>query len=191
RFGFAWQPGSKQSRLAVRGGYGWFYQISSDRGNAVGTYSANMQPLAQLIGAVGASNGTSSLQTPFPPTTLGFIPRTPSSHLADRTIGPNLRNPKLQQWNLNLQYAIFKNSSFDLGYVGSHGDDLFLFYGSNQPLVATPGHPVDCGLPNTAAGLEVTPATFASLGVDASGCVTTNTSVNAYLRVPFVGETPT
>jgi len=191
RFGFAWQPGSKQSRLAVRGGYGWFYQISSDRGNAVGTYSANMQPLAQLIGAVGASNGTSSLQTPFPPTTLGFIPRTPWSNLADRTIGPNLRNPKLQQWNLNLQYAIFKNSSFDLGYVGSHGNDLFLFYGSNQPLLATPGHPVNCGLPNTAAGLQVTPATFANLGVDASGCVTTNTSVNAYLRVPFVGETPT
>src|SRR5690348_1280384 len=26
RFGFAWQPGGKQRRLALRGGYGWFYQ---------------------------------------------------------------------------------------------------------------------------------------------------------------------
>jgi hypothetical protein len=191
RFGFAWQPGSKQSRVAVRGGYGWFYQISSDRGNAAGTYSANMEPLAQLIGAAGSSNSASTLQMPFPPTTLGFIPRTPSSHLADRTIGPNLRNPKLQQWNLNIQYAISANFSLDLGYVGSHGNDLFLFYGSNQPLLATPGHPVNCGLPNTAAGLGVPQAIFSILGVDASGCVTTNTSVNAYLRVPIVGETPT
>ena len=191
RFAFAWQPGSKQSRLAVRGGYGWFYQISSDRGNAPGTYSANMQPLAQLIGAAGSSNNPSTLQTPFPPTTLGFVPRTPSSHLADRIIGPDLRNPKLQQWNLNMQYAISSNFSIDLGYVGSHGNDLFLFYGSNQPLLAAPGRPVNCGLPDTAAGLGVTPGIFSNLGVESSGCVTTNTSDNAYLRVPIVGETPT
>jgi hypothetical protein len=191
RFGFAWQPGSKQSRVAVRGGYGWFYQPLSDRGNATGTPSRNMQPLAQLIGIAGASNGASTLQTPFPPTTLGFTLRTPSSHLADQTIGPHFQNPKLHQWNLNVQYEFSSNLTLDLGYVGSHGNNLFLFYGSNQPLLATPGHPVNCGLPNTAAGLGVPPAIFAILGVDASGCVTTNTSVNAYLRVPIVGETPT
>ena len=191
RFGFAWQPGSKQSRVAVRGGYGWFYQPLSDRGNAAGTPSRNMQPLAQLIGIAGASNGASTLQNPFPPTALGFTLRTPSSHLADYTFGPHFQNPKLQQWNLNVQYAISSNLSLDLGYVGSRGNNLLLFYGSNQPLLATPGHPVNCGLPNTAAGLGVTPAIFAILGVDASGCVTTNTSVNASLRVPIVGETPT
>jgi len=191
RFGFAWQPGSKQSHMSVRGGYGWFYQPLSDRGNATGTPSRNMQPLAQLIGVAGASNGASTLQVPFPPATLGFTPRTPSSHLDDQTIGPRFDNPKLQQWNLNVQYAFSSNLTLDLGYVGSHGNNLFLYYGSNQPLLATPGHPVNCGLPNTAAGLGVTPAIFAILGVDASGCVTANTSVNASLRVPIVGETPT
>jgi hypothetical protein len=191
RFGFAWQPGSKQSRVAVRGGYGWFYQPLSDRGNAQGTPSTNMEPLAQLIGVAGASNGASTMQMPFPPTALGFTLRTPSSHLSDRIIGPNFRVPKLQQWNLNVQYAFSANFTFDLGYVGSHGNNLFLLYGSNQPLLATPGHPVNCGLPTTAVGLGVTPAIFANLGVDASGCVTTNTSTNASLRVPIVGETPT
>jgi hypothetical protein len=191
RFGFAWQPGSKQSRVTVRGGYGWFYQPLSDRGNATGTPSRNMQPLAQLIGVAGASNGASTLQNPFPPATPGFTLRTAASHLADQTIGPRFENPRLQQWNLNVQYAFSSNLTVDLGYVGSHGNNLFLFYGSNQPLLATPGHPVNCGLPTTAAGLGVTPAIFAILGVDASGCVTTNTSVNAYLRVPIVGEVPT
>jgi hypothetical protein len=191
RIGFAWQPGGKQNRMVVRGGYGWFYQPLSDRGNATGTPSRNMQPLAQLIGIAGASNGASTLQTPFPPTTLGFTLRTPSSHLADQVIGPHFQNPMLQQWNLNVQYAFSSNLSLDLGYVGSHGTKLFLFYGGNQPLLATSGHPVNCGLPNTAAGLGVTPTIFAILGIDSSGCVTTNTSVNSYLRVPIVGETPT
>ena len=191
RFSFAWQPGSKQSRVSVRGGYGWFYQPLSDRGNATGTPSENIQPFAQLIGSAGASNGASTLQSPFPPTKLGFTLRTPTSHLDDRTIGPHFENPKLQQWNLNVQYAFSSNLTLDLGYVGSHGNDLFLLYGSNQPLLTSPGNPVNCGLPNTAAGLGVTPAVFAVLGVDPSGCVTTNTSVNAYLRVPIVGDTPT
>ena len=192
RFGFAWQPGSNQSRMAVRGGYGWFYQPPSDRGNAQGTASTNMQPLAQLIGRSGASNNVSTLETPFPPTTLGFTLRTPSSNLSDRITGPNFRLPKLQQWNLNVRYAISSNFSFDLGYVGSYANNLFLFYGFNQPLLATPGHPVNCGLPVTPAVLGVTSAVFATLGVDpSSGCVTTNTSTNAYLRVPIVGESPT
>jgi carboxypeptidase family protein len=191
RFSFAWQPGSKQSHLAIRGGYGWFYQPLSDRGNAPGTPSENIEPFGQLIGSVGASNGASTLQTPFPPTTLGFTLRTPTSHLDDRVIGPHFQNPKLQQWNLNVQYALSTNLTLDLCYVGSHGNDLFLLHGSNQPFLATPGQPVNCGLPNTPAGFGVTPAIFASLGVDAAGCVTANTSVNAQWRVPIVGDTPT
>jgi len=190
RLSFAWQPGSKQIHLAVRGGYGWFYEPLSSRGNATGTPSENMQPMAQLIGIAGASNGASTLQVPFPPATLGFTPRTPSSHLDDRVIGPDYQAARLQQWNLNVQYSFSDNLSLDLGYVGSHGNDLFMVYASNQPLLALPGRPVNCGLPTSAAALGVTPAVFASLGLDASGCVTTNTSLNAYLRVPIVGETP-
>lgn len=190
RLAFAWQPGSKQTRVAVRGGYGWFYEPLSSRGNATGTPSENMQPMSQLIGIAGASNGASTLQIPFPPATLGFIPRTPSSHLDDRAIGPEYQAAKIQQWNLNVQYALSSNLNLDLGYVGSYGNDLFLLYASNQPLLATPGHGVNCGLPTSPAALGVTPAVFSVLGLDSSGCVTTNTSVNAYLRVPIVGETP-
>ena len=190
RFGFAWQPGSKQSRVVVRGGYGWFYQLPSDGGNAPNTQQNNTQPFAQLFNNTGASNGASTLQKPFPTATLGFVLRTPTSRLTDRIIGPSFRIPKLQHWSLNVQYRLSPTFALDLGYVGSYGNDLLLAYGSNQPLLATPGDPVNCGLPNTPAGLGVSAATFATLGIDTSGCVTTNTSGNAYLRVPIVGETP-
>ena len=75
--------------------------------------------------------------------------------------------------------------------MGSYGNDLLLAYGSNQPLLATAASPVNCGLPATPSALGVSSATFAGLGINSAGCVTTNTSANAFLRVPFIGETPT
>jgi hypothetical protein len=179
RFGLAWQPGSKQARIAVRGGYGWFYQVPSDGGNAPNTVENNTQPFAQLFNNTGASNSASTLQQPFPTATLGFVLRTPTSRLTDRVIGPDFRIPRLQEWNLNVQYSFSPSLALDLGYVGSYGNNLLLVYSSNQPLLASPEQPLNCGLPNTL------------LGVDPSGCVTTNTANNAYLRAPILGETPT
>src|SRR5207245_10836998 len=117
--------------------------------------------------------------------------RTSGSRLTVRVVGPDVRIPKLQQWSLGVQYRFSHALARDLGYVGSYGNNLLLAYDSNQRLLATPGQSVNCGLPNTPAGLGVSAAAFATLGVDASGCVTTNTSANAYLRVPIVGDTPT
>jgi hypothetical protein len=182
RFGFAWQPG-KKGRLDVHGGYGWFYQPPADRGSAPNLLVMNMAPFAQLFENAGASNSASTLQQPFPTPTLGFSLRTPTSQLTDRIIGPEFKIPLLQQWNLGAQYNFTPTFSFDLDYVGSYGSNLLLSYGANQPVLASPGNPVNCGLP-------VTPL-FTSLGVNAAGCVTTNTSANAFLRAPVVGETPT
>ena len=170
RLGFAWQPGHQQTRLAVRGGYGWFYQTPNDNGNAPNFPLVNTQPYSQLFENTGASNGNSTLQQPFPVTTLGYVLRTPTSQLTDRVLGPDYKVPLLQQWNLNIQYNLAKSLALDLGYVGSYASHLLLGFGSNQPVLASVANPVNCGLPG--------------------GCITTNTATNAALRVPFVGETP-
>jgi len=47
-------------------------------------------------------------------------------------------------------------------------------HGLNQPLLASPANPVNCGYDGVV-----------------TGCITTNTSLNARLRVPIMGETPT
>jgi hypothetical protein len=170
RFGFAWQPGKQQARFTVRAGYGWFYQTSNSNGNGSGPL-VNTQPFSQLFENQGASNGTSTLLQPFPTTTLGYVLRTPTSSLTDRILGPEYKIPKLQQWNVNLQYSFSRDFSIDIGYVGSYADNLLIGYGSNQPVLASIANPVNCALP--------------------TGCVTTNTAINAALRVPFIGETPT
>jgi hypothetical protein len=174
RIGFAWQPGSVQSSVFVRGGYGWFYQAAPFSGNASNTPLFALPPFAQGFSNTDASNDLSTLQQPFPTATLGFAPRTPTSELSDRVVGPVYRIPKLQQWNINVQYSLSPTLTLDLGYVGSYGNHLLLSHVLNQPLLASPTLPVNCG--------------YDGIPID---CVTTSTSRNAKLRVPILGETPT
>jgi hypothetical protein len=186
RIAAVWQPGNKQGRIYIRAGYGWFFQPATN-----GTFI--QAPSSQDFTNSSASNQASNLSKPFPTTTLGFELRTPNSQLSHRIAGPVYKVPTVQQWNLTVQLTLFRNLTLDVGYVGSHGTHLQAFRNRslNQPVLASPGHPVNCGLPNTPTGLGVSNATFATLGIDAVGCVTTNTSANAYLRTPIVGESPT
>lgn len=171
RAGFAWQPGGK--KLSVRGGYGWFYQTPLFSGNATGAPTFTSAPFAQSFTNSDVNNSSSSLERPFPVTTLGFIPRTPTSRLSDRIAGPEYKLPLLQQWNLSSQWNMFGTYFLDVGYVGSRGSRLLLVRGLNQPLLASSASPVNCGYTGTA-----------------SDCITTNTSQNAGLRVPIMGENP-
>ena len=174
RFGFAWQPLGAGGRLSVRGGYGLFYQAAAYSGNAVGTPLFTAPPFAQGFTNADSSNNLSSLQQPFPTTTLGYVLRTPTSQLSDRIAGPDYVVPRLHQWNISSQFRLHRGLTFDIGYVGSQGSRLLLARGLNQPLLASAAAGVNCGYD----------------GVP-SHCITTNTAQNAALRVPILGETPT
>src|ERR1035441_8389734 len=174
RFGFAWQAPGGGGRLAVRGGYGLFYQTATYSGNAAGTPLFTSPPFAQGFSNADSSNNLSSLQKPFPTTTLGYVPRTLTSQLSDLVAGPEYVVPRLHQWNLSAQFRLMRGLTFDIGYVGSEGRGLLLARGLNQPLLAAAGAGVNCGYDGVAGH-----------------CITTNTAQNAGLRVPILGETPT
>lgn len=174
RFGFAWQPFGTQGRISVRGGYGWFYQAPLFSSNAANAPLFTAAPFAQSFTNSDASNGGSTLAKPFPTTTLGFVPRTPTSQLSDRVAGPEYKVARLQQWNMSVQTKLPGNFTLDLGYVGSYGDNLLIGVGLNQPALASVSNPVNCGYTGVA-----------------TDCITTNTALNAKLRVPILGETPT
>ncbi len=174
RLGFAWQPSGPTGRVVIGGGYGWFYQTPLFSGNASSAPLFTSPPFAQGFTNTDASNNLSSLAKPFPDTTLGFVLRTPTSQLSDRIAGPEYRIPRLQQWNLTTKLRILETLSLDLGYVGSHGSRLILSRNLNQPNLASSESPVNCGYTG-----------------NPNDCVTTNTALNAKLRVPVMGETPT
>ena len=174
RVGFAWQPWGSGGRLVVGGAYGWFYQAPPYGGNAASAGEFTSPPFAQGFTNADSSNNFSTFAQPFPTTTLGYVPRTPTSQLSDRVAGPEYRIPRLQQWNLTTKIRLAGTVSLDLGYVGSHGGQLLLARGFNQPLLASAAQPVNCGYDGVA-----------------SDCVVTNTAANAAQRVPVLGETPT
>jgi hypothetical protein len=173
RFGFAWQPFGAAGRAAVRGGYGWFYQAPTFSANAASAPLFTSAPFAQGFTNTDSSNGQSQLQKPFPTTTLGFVARTPTSQLSDRIAGPEYKIPQLQQFNLSIQTKLPRAFTLDVGYVGSYGSNLLVGVGANQSVLASINNPVNCGYTGSP-----------------SDCITTNTAVNAALRVPFMGETP-
>ncbi len=171
RFGFSWQPLGAGGRLVVRGGYGLFYQTT-------GLPQFTAPPFAQGFTNADSSNNFASLQKAFPTTTLGYVPRTPTSQLSDRVAGPEYVVPRLHQWNLSTQFRLLRGLTFDTGYVGSAGSRLLLTRGLNQPLLASAAAGVGSGI---------------NCGYDgvAGHCITTDTAQNAGLRVPILGETPT
>ncbi|MFN7993478.1 MAG: carboxypeptidase-like regulatory domain-containing protein [Bryobacteraceae bacterium] len=172
RAGFAWQPLGSGGRLVIGGAYSWFFQNPAFSGTAASAPLLTAAPFAQGFTNTDTSNNFSSFSNPFPVTTLGYVPRTTSSQLSDRIAGPEYRIPRLQQWNVSAKVRLGWNLSLDLGYVGSHGDHLLLARGLNQPVLASAAQPVNCG--------------YDSVATD---CIVTNTSANAPLRVPVLGET--
>ena len=159
RIGLAWQPFGE--KLVVRAGYGMFF----DRvyGNLVGdNILGNMPPYATGVGITPGQ----TLQNPFCtlstcPQFLGFIPRTLAVAAGTATTGattitdafggnasgllnsgdaPAMRTPKIQQYNLDVQYEFARGWVADIGYVGSHG--IHLYDWNRDPNLA---YLVDCG----------------------------------------------
>jgi hypothetical protein len=165
RFGFAWQPVSN-GRFVVRGGVGMFY----DRiGGNLFVHSVEQgNPYAVTLDYAGPAAQPASLQSLFPTTPLGFVPRWvdfstgKSSNLNLPFIVENIHTPLVRQYNLSVQWEFRRNWVLDAGFVGSSGINLADYnHNYNTALLASPTNPVNG--------------------------VTTNTVQNVNLRVPYLG----
>ncbi len=213
RLGVAWQA---KDKLVVRAGYGMFF----DRvyGNLVGdNILGNMPPYATGVG----ENPGQTLQNPFCPSCpqfLGFIPRTLvvtpgtaatgattiTDHFGGNASGllnsgddPAMRTPKIQQYNLDVQYEFAHGWIADIGYVGSHG--IHLYDWNRDPNLA---YLVDCGaasatcnpptdvvnqlLERPASSFPMNDAANANLATQ----VLENTASNYLGRVAYLGVNP-
>jgi Carboxypeptidase regulatory-like domain/TonB dependent receptor-like, beta-barrel len=213
RIGLAWQA---KDKLVIRAGYGMFF----DRvyGNLVGdNIVGNMPPYATGIGA----NPGQTLQSPFCPECpqfLGFIPRTlfagpaitnaaPGNGLSNLTDifggnasgllnpgdDPSMRTPKIQQYNVDVQYEFAHGWIVDVGYVGSHG--VHLYDWNRDPNL---GYLVDCGPasatcnPPTELVNQLLERPIGSFPINDNGNnrVVENTSSNYLGRVAYLGVNP-
>ncbi|MBV9082205.1 MAG: TonB-dependent receptor [Acidobacteriaceae bacterium] len=169
RFGFGYRLTDK---LLLRGGYGIYYDRLS---NQLGLLTSQSAPNYLRTDLTGTANVASTLQDPFPVLPLStqfpvlpvlYSPPYTNDHpaLGLNSVDPNLRTPYLQQWGLNIQWQAMNQTLVEVGYVGTKGTSLPDRRAINQAILASPSAPING--------------------------ITTNTSANTSLRVPFVGFSP-
>lgn len=206
RIGLAWQA---MDKLVIRAGYGMFF----DRmyGNLLGdNILGNQPPYATGIG----NAPTETLHDPFTHQDfLGFIPRTlvvagstpgfgattitdvfggNATGLITSGDDPAMRTPKVQQYNLDVQYEFAHAWVLDVGYVGTHG--VHLFDWNREPNLAY----LVAGAPNPPADvvnqlLERPASSFPINDVantDPATQVLANTTGNIMGRASYLGVAP-
>jgi len=134
RFGFSYQAASK---LVVRGTYGIYFDVPNfngffdnrpGNGGAAGV-QANPTGATPVLNLSRASYQWLTGVNPF-------VGASIPAALGLSTISPNFRTAYVQNFNLNTQYQLSRNTIVQLSYVGSLGRRLFRLVDINQ---ARPG----------------------------------------------------
>jgi Carboxypeptidase regulatory-like domain len=175
RLGFAYQVNSK---LVIRGGAGIFYdRVGADRF----VHSVEQgNPYAVTLDYSGPAAAAFTLANPFPavPVVGQFAQRwanlsAPCAPVCDTSglnapfLDASTHTPTVRQYNLNFQYEFAPQWVLEAGFVGSNGINLtdYNHDAYNTAFLASPTNPING--------------------------ITTNTSANAALRVPYLGWQPT
>lgn len=142
RLGFAYRL-NDAGTLAIRGGYGLYYDRFSTR--YANTQLLNYPYLALAVGLPGIFRTLADPFIPVPqPGAFPVNPTIPSplSPLSPAVgvpisgifIDPKLRTPYVQQFNANVQWEFYKDYLLEVGYVGSKGTKLLQVITLNQPV---------------------------------------------------------
>ena len=118
RLGFAWDVRGN-GKTAVRGGAGIFYDSILVSTPFVQNTAVRVPPFFNRGGLVGSS----TLVVNFPDAYTTQAARLAANAQLEG-IQYDLNQPYMTKWNVNLQHELFARTSVEIGYSGSHGENL-------------------------------------------------------------------
>jgi hypothetical protein len=138
RTSLAWDVTGKQ-KTVIRAGFGVFFddfsqdaftgQIYENSFNAGVAYNAiGPDPIFLNKSQTGAFVPGQPVFAP-----VNFNGPAPGATTDASTVDKNLRNPYVYNFNLNVQQELFRNTVFQIGYVGSSGHKLLRLRDIDQP----------------------------------------------------------
>jgi len=134
RIGLAWSP--FRTKTVVRAGFGMY----NDLQDALGYRLDQNAPF----------NPTDSIAS-LPVSQLPFNPGAPlpsSAKVLPGGVQPNLQTPTLVSYSLRIQQELTPNTSFSVGFVGSHGYHEIVSLDANEPFpTICPAAPCPASLP--------------------------------------------
>jgi hypothetical protein len=142
RLGFAYRLDNDGS-IAIRGGYGLYYDRISTR--YANTQLFNYPYLALGVGLPGILRTFADPFIPLPqPSAFPTVTTVPSPLSASVPIvgvpisgvyvDPELQIPYVHQFNIGVQWELFKNTVFEANYVGNRGRHLLQLVTLNAPV---------------------------------------------------------
>jgi len=140
RVGFAWDP-KGDGKWAVRGGYGIFYEHTN--GNEGNTESLeNSPPLATTVTQIGIQGYGNIGQG---------VAAGAQLPLSVNSVPSKATWPYMQQWHVDLEHEVIRNTVARISYVGSQGTHLTRVRNINQiappPFTAQNPNPYQPGQP--------------------------------------------
>jgi hypothetical protein len=143
RIGFAWRPFGEETVL--RGGYGMFFDSSEGReiDGAADVYPYVSR--GNYIQSVGQPDPLRTSDTLFPSFAAPGVATPAANTFLAVSQSPQPRNPYVQQWSLGVQRQVFANTTAELNYVGTHGENLLMRRNIAQAFPYDPANPLSVG----------------------------------------------
>jgi hypothetical protein len=156
RVGLAWDP-TGNGNLVIRAGGGIVYETVNWESflafnNTLGLSSIPTAGSAKVLpgdGTIAVANinlfPTTAQYNNGPVFPLGNLDCI-ATNCTILAMNPNITTPYVANWTVNVQHAITKDLSLELGYVGDHGSNLVGIHDINQPTVGA-GWAPGCAAP--------------------------------------------